>query len=67
MFDDKNIALVAFNADGRLLGASLEKKHSPDKPAISERLKQFYSRYKPALIIVPDDDASALMEESVWQ
>lgn len=65
MFDDKNIALVAFNADGRLLGASLEKKHSPDKPAISERLKQFYSRYKPALIIVPDDDVVMFLEESI--
>jgi uncharacterized protein len=65
MFDDKNIALVAFNADGRLLGASLEKKHSPDKPAISERLKQFYSRYKPVRIIVPDNEAGMVMEESV--
>ena len=65
MFDDKNIALVAFNADGRLLGASLEKKHSPDKPAVSERLKQFYSRYKPALIIVPDDGVVKFLEESI--
>lgn len=65
IFDEKNISLVAFNADGRLLGASVEKKHSPDKPAISERLKQFYSRYKPVLIIIPDNDAGKLMEESI--
>jgi uncharacterized protein len=64
-FDNKNFALVAFNAEGRLLGASLEKKHSPDKPAMSDRLKQFCSRYKPAVIIIPDDEAAAVTEESV--
>jgi uncharacterized protein len=64
-FDVKYLSLVAFNAQGRLLGASLDKKHSTDKPALCERLRQFVNRYRPMLIIVPDDDSATRVEEII--
>jgi protein Tex len=51
----KNIVLTAFNAQGRLVGASLDKKPAPERP-VSERLKQFFNRYRPSLIIIPNDE-----------
>jgi protein Tex len=63
--DDKHFSIVAFNAAGRLLGAAQEKKHGAEKPAASERLRQFYSRYKPAVVIIPDDAAAPVVEEII--
>jgi uncharacterized protein len=65
LFDDKHFSLVAFNALGRLLGASQEKRHGVEKPAASERLRQFCLRYKPAVIIIPDDGIAPILEEVV--
>jgi protein Tex len=65
MFDAKHLALVAFNAQGHLLGASLDKKFAGDKPIVSERLRQFSSRYKPALIIIPEHGQADQIEEIV--
>jgi protein Tex len=65
LFDEKHFSLVAFNAIGRLLGASQDKKHGTEKPAASERLRQFCVRYKPSIIIIPDDEAAPILEEVV--
>lgn len=65
LLDAKHYSLVAFSSTGRLLGAAQEKKHGTDKPSASERLKQFFSRYKPDTIIIPEDDAATFVEEVV--
>ncbi len=64
-FETKHFSLVAFNAQGRLLGASQEKRQAPEKSAVSERLRQFYVRYKPAVIIIPDNDSTQNIEEII--
>ena len=65
LFNAKHFSLVAFNSMGRLLGAAQEKKHGTEKPAASERLRQFCLRYKPAAIIIPDDDFAPVVEEVI--
>jgi uncharacterized protein len=65
LFDAKHFSLVAFNAMGRLLGASQEKRHGADKAVVSERLRQFSVRYKATIVIIPDDEAAEMAEETV--
>ena len=59
----KNFVLVAFNAQGRLLGASLDKRPVGDKPVVCERLRQFANRYRPTLYIIPSDESAPHLEE----
>ena len=44
--DKKTFAVVACSTRGRLYGAAVEKKIPLDKPAVSERLRQFVLRYR---------------------
>jgi protein Tex len=60
--DKKNFAVVACNDRGRLFGAALEKKIPLDKPAVSERLRQFVVRYRPERIVCADNESAALAE-----
>lgn len=63
VFDNAHLALLAFNSTGRLLGASQDKKPVVDKPVgHSERLKQFITRYKPAALLIPDDEYAQHIE-----
>jgi uncharacterized protein len=64
-FDAKHFALAAFSAQGRLLGASLDKKHTPDKPMMSERLRQFVNRYRPTVIIVPVNESAQQVQDTI--
>jgi uncharacterized protein len=65
LLDAKHFSLVAFNGMGRLLGASQEKRHGAEKAAASERLRQFFARYKPTTVIIPDDESAKVIEETI--
>ncbi len=65
LFDAKHFSLVAYTSTGRLLGAAQDKKHGADKPTASERLKQFFNRYKPTVILIPEDENAPLVEEVI--
>jgi len=54
--DAKNFAIIVCSDRGRLSGAALEKKLSLDKPSVSERFKQFALRYRPAKVIVLENE-----------
>ncbi|HUI93698.1 MAG TPA: Tex-like N-terminal domain-containing protein [Chitinivibrionales bacterium] len=60
--DKKSFAVVACNDRGRLFGAALEKKIPLDRPVVSERLRQFVSRYRPEQIICADNESAPLAE-----
>ncbi len=67
--DAKGFAVVACNDKGRLYGAAIEKRIPLDKPAVSERLRQFVMRYRPDRIIIADnehaDAAEAIVAKSL--
>jgi|WetSurMetagenome_2_1015567.scaffolds.fasta_scaffold00025_54 protein Tex len=60
--DKKTFAVVACSNRGRLYGAAVEKKFALDKPAASERLRQFLLRYHPERILVADNESVAVAE-----
>lgn len=60
--DKKTFAVVACSTRGRLYGAAVEKKIPLDKPAVSERLRQFVLRYHPERILVADNESAAIAE-----
>jgi uncharacterized protein len=60
--DKKHFAVVACNDRGRLYGAALEKKMPVDRPAVSERLRQFVVRYRPDRIVCADNESAAAAE-----
>ncbi len=62
MPDKKAFAVVACNDRGRLYGAAVEKRIVADKPAVSERLRQFVLRYRPERIVVADNENAGSAE-----
>jgi uncharacterized protein len=60
--DKKHFALVVLSDRGRLSGAALEKKIVLDNPAASERLKQFLMRYRPAGILILENESAPVVE-----
>jgi uncharacterized protein len=60
--DKKQFALVVCSDRGRLSGAALEKKVVLDKPAASERLRQFAMRYRPSSVLILENESSPVAE-----
>jgi uncharacterized protein len=60
-----HVSLVAIGADGRLVAAAVEKKPITDKPILSDRLRQFDTRYRPSRIVIPAGDKGTVCEEIV--
>jgi uncharacterized protein len=64
-----DVVMVAFGAAGHLLGATREKRRPGDTDSASARLRQFYSRYRPAHIMLlqneNSDTARAIFAKSV--
>ncbi|MDR2728786.1 MAG: S1 RNA-binding domain-containing protein [Chitinispirillales bacterium] len=62
----KDYNIVAVSSQGDLLGATTEKKAAQGKQfALSERLRQFFIRHRPNVILVPD--TSEIPEELIKQ
>jgi len=62
----KDYNIVAVSSQGDLLGATAEKKAVPGKQfVLSERLRQFFIRHRPNVILVPD--TSEIPEELIKQ
>lgn len=55
-YSEKNIAFAAVNEKGHLLGAAEETIHDPEKEFSSNRVRQFYTRYKPSVVLVNDNE-----------
>ncbi|NLP01507.1 MAG: S1 RNA-binding domain-containing protein [Fibrobacter sp.] len=51
---DKSLLFLAVNGQGGLLGTTTERKPLPGKNISTERLRQFFSRHKPSVIIIPE-------------
>jgi uncharacterized protein len=51
-YNDKNLVIVALNTKGHLLSATNEKIGSSKENIFSNRIKQFYTRYKPSRVII---------------
>jgi uncharacterized protein len=65
VIDKKHFALVVCSDRGRLSGAALEKKIVFDKPALSERLRQFAVRYRPSSVFILDNESAGHAEAIV--
>ena len=51
----KEFSIVAVSSQGELLGATAEKKPAPGKQfVLSERLRQFFTRHRPSVILSPE-------------
>jgi len=62
----KDYNIVAVSSQGDLLGATAEKKALPGKQfTLSERLRQFFIRHRPNVVLVPD--TSEIPEELIAQ
>jgi uncharacterized protein len=63
--DKKELVVVAYDADGHLLGAGREEKKGVEGQAALQRMRQFFSRYRPRRIFLlanssmPDAEALA--------
>jgi len=53
----KEFVIVAISASGGFLGATAEKKPGDGRSFLNERLKQFFSRHRPARILVAEGAA----------
>lgn len=63
--DGEWLAIVAFNPEGHLLGATKEKVHNEGKEFFSKRLMQFYSRYKSGIVVIHDNEFVSMAEKIV--
>jgi uncharacterized protein len=59
---EQDLVIIAFAAEGNLLGATKEKIRRLDKDFFCKRLQQFFSRYRPAAIIIDDGEHAATAE-----
>jgi len=64
-YNDKNLVIVAVGKEGHLLGAAHEKLGGRDKDFFSNRIIQFFNRYKPKKIIIKNNDFVDIAEEVV--
>ncbi len=64
-YNDKNLVIVAVGKEGHLLGAAHEKLGGRDKDFFSNRIIQFFNRYKPKKIIIKNNDFVETAEEVV--
>lgn len=55
-FNDKNLIITGISAEGHLLGAASDTLHGTDADSTSNRLKQFFNRYRPSRVIVYDNE-----------
>ena len=58
MHNNKNLIIVALNEKGHLLSAAKEELKGEDKEFLSNRVRQFFSRYKPKHIIISDNEVA---------
>ncbi|MDR0330364.1 MAG: S1 RNA-binding domain-containing protein [Chitinispirillales bacterium] len=57
MAGKKNFIITAVSASGSLLGATTEKKPGDGRSYLTERLRQFFTRHRPARFLAPDGGA----------
>jgi uncharacterized protein len=57
-YDKEELIIVALTEKGHLLGATKDKNIGSNKDKFSNRLKQFYNRYRPKHIIIKENDFS---------
>lgn len=71
--DSRQVRFCAVASNGELLGTTTERKNPEGKSVVSERLKQFLSRYRSGKIIIKDNDdadyAESLLNRafSTWE
>jgi len=53
----KDFTIVAVSGGGEFLGATTEKKPGDGRSYLTERLKQFFNRHRPAQILAPEGGA----------
>ncbi len=64
-YNNKNLVIVAVGKEGHLLGAAHEKLGSKGNDFFSNRIIQFFNRYKPKKIIIKNNDFVDTAEEVV--
>lgn len=62
---EKSLTVVAVNKDGHLLGAAHDKLSARERDFFSNRITQFYNRYKPKKVIIHDNASAEATEEVV--
>ncbi|MBD3422130.1 MAG: S1 RNA-binding domain-containing protein [Chitinivibrionales bacterium] len=64
--DKRHLTMVAFDARGRLLGAAHARNAiQQNKSPFNTRLKQMFSRYRPAHVIIDADTDTELLESLI--
>ncbi len=66
-FFDASVAMVTLDSAGRLLGAATLRRSAKDETNLQNRIRQFFTRHRPANVIIPEDaeEAEAIIRKVV--